>query len=51
MDLGFRADQLTIVDNKVIIEIKSIEALAPVHFKQLLTYLRLTNIEITGFTC
>jgi len=44
MDLGFRAD--VIVDNKVIIEIKSIEALAPVHFKQLLTYLRLTNMKL-----
>ncbi|MEW6006168.1 MAG: GxxExxY protein [Stygiobacter sp.] len=38
---GFRAD--LIVENKVIIELKSIDALAPVHFKQLLTYLRLTN--------
>jgi GxxExxY protein len=44
MDLGFRAD--IIVDNKVIIELKSIEALAPVHFKQLLTYLRLTNLKL-----
>ena len=44
LDLGFRAD--IIVENKVIIEVKSIEALAPVHGKVLLTYLRLTNIHL-----
>jgi GxxExxY protein len=44
LDLGFRAD--IIVDNKVIIEIKSIEQIAPVHHKQLLTYLRLTEIKL-----
>lgn len=38
---GFRAD--FIVENKVIIELKSVEIIAPVHKKQLLTYLRLTN--------
>jgi GxxExxY protein len=41
MEMGFRAD--LIVNGKVIIEIKSIEAIAPVHWKQLLTYLRLTD--------
>src|SRR5437588_7593856 len=41
MEMGFRAD--LIVNGKVIIEIKSIEAIAPVHRKQLLTYLRLTD--------
>jgi GxxExxY protein len=41
MDLGFRAD--LIIENKVVIEIKSVEAIAPVHKKQLLTYLRLTD--------
>ncbi len=41
LEEGFRAD--IIVENKVIIEIKSVEMLAPVHKKQLLTYLRLTN--------
>lgn len=40
MEIGFRSD--LIVENKVIIEIKSQEAIAPVHQKQLLTYLRLT---------
>lgn len=41
MDIGFRAD--LIVDGKVIVEIKSVEAISPVHRKQLLTYLRLTD--------
>jgi GxxExxY protein len=44
MEMGFRAD--LIVENKVIIEIKSVEILAPVHPKQLLTYLRLTNMKL-----
>lgn len=44
MDIGFRAD--VIIENKVIIEIKSVEALAPVHHKQLLTYLKLTNHKL-----
>ena len=41
LELGFRVD--LIVDNKVIIEIKSIETLLPVHRKQLHTYLRLMD--------
>ena len=41
MDIGFRAD--LIVENKVIIELKSVESIAPVHHKQLLTYLRITD--------
>ena len=44
MEMGFRAD--IIVENKVVIELKSVETVAPVHFKQLLTYLKLTNIKI-----
>lgn len=44
LDLGFRTD--LIIENKVIIEIKSIEALAPVHHKQLLTYLKLTGMKL-----
>ncbi len=44
MDLGFRAD--IIVEEKVIIELKSIEAIAPVHLKQLLTYLKITGIKL-----
>jgi len=38
---GFRAD--LIVESKVIIELKSLEAVHPVHKKQLITYLRLAN--------
>jgi GxxExxY protein len=41
LDTGFRAD--LIVEDKVIVEVKSVEALAPVHKKQLLTYLRLAD--------
>ena len=43
-DEGFRAD--LIVEEAVIVEIKSIEAVAPVHKKQLLTHLRLTNRKL-----
>ena len=35
-----------IIENKVIVEVKSIEALAPVHKKQLLTYLRLLDLRL-----
>ena len=41
MGVGFRAD--LIVGKKVVVEIKSIEAIGPVHKKQLLTYLRLAD--------
>jgi GxxExxY protein len=41
IDAGFRAD--LIVEDKVMVEIKSVEALAPVHQKQLLTSLRLAD--------
>jgi iron complex transport system substrate-binding protein len=41
---GFRVDIL--VDDRVIVEVKSIEKLTPVHAKQLLTYLRLTNLQV-----
>jgi GxxExxY protein len=44
MDIGFRSD--LIVENKVIIEIKSVESIAPVHPKVLLTYLKLTGISV-----
>ena len=40
-DEGFRAD--LIVEAKVIVELKSVEKIAPVHKKQLLTYLRLAD--------
>ena len=38
---GYRAD--LIVENKIIVELKSVETVAPVHKKQLLTYLRLAD--------
>lgn len=41
---GFRAD--LVVEARVVIEIKSVELLAPVHFKQLVTYLRLMGLEV-----
>jgi len=41
IDSGFRAD--LIVEDRVIVEIKPVEVLAPVHRKQLLTYLRLAD--------
>lgn len=44
MEMGFRAD--LIIENKVIIELKSVEILAPVFPKILLTYLRLTNKKL-----
>ena len=44
LEVGFRVDLL--VAQKVIIEIKSVEALAPIHRKQLETYLRLTNLHL-----
>lgn len=44
METGFRAD--IIVNEKVIVELKSVEFITPVHQKQLLTYLRLTNLKL-----
>lgn len=44
MELGFRTD--LIVERKVIVEIKSVEVIAPVHQKQLLTYLRLSGFKL-----
>ena len=44
LEVGYRVD--LIVSDKVIIEIKSVEALAPVHKRQLLTYLRLANLRL-----
>lgn len=42
-DCGFRAD--LIVENKVLIELKSIDQLLPVHTAQVLTYLKLSNLR------
>ena len=43
-DVGFRMDLL--VNNLVIVEVKSVETLHEVHFKQLLTYLKLSKIKL-----
>jgi GxxExxY protein len=44
LEVGYRLDLF--VERKVIVEIKSVEALQPVHFAQLLTYLRLTDVKL-----
>ena len=44
LEVGYRAD--LIVENKVIVELKSVEKTAPVHKKQLLTYLKLANMRL-----
>ena len=44
LEVGFRLDLL--VENKVIIEVKSVENLAEVHHKQVLTYLKLTRLKL-----
>ena len=44
LDAGYRIDLL--VENKVIVEIKSVEALADIHTAQLLTYLKLKDLKL-----
>lgn len=44
LNAGYRIDLL--VENKVIVEIKSVDALAPIHTAQILTYLRLKDIKL-----
>ena len=44
LDIGFRSD--LIVENKVIIEIKSVAEISNVHPKQLLTYLKITDLKL-----
>ena len=43
IDNGYRLD--IVVENKVVIELKSVETLLPIHSAQLLTYLKLSNIK------
>jgi len=43
-EVGYRIDLL--VNSKVIIEVKAVETVAPVHFAQLLTYLKLSGIKL-----
>lgn len=44
LDIGFRSN--LIVENKVIIEVKSVEQISNVHPKQLLTYLKITKLKL-----
>ena len=44
LDIGFRAD--IIMENKLIVEIKSVEHIEKIHHKTVLTYLKLTNIKL-----
>jgi len=44
LNAGYRIDLL--IENKVIVEIKSVEALADIHTAQLLTYLKLKDIKL-----
>lgn len=44
LDRAFRVD--LIIEDKVIIEIKSVEELKDMHYKQLFTYLKLTNLKL-----
>jgi GxxExxY protein len=51
-DVGYRID--LVVENRVIIEVKSVEALAPVHYSQTLTYLKLSGLKLAlliNFNC
>jgi GxxExxY protein len=52
LEVGYRVNLL--VENKLIVEIKSYETLAPVHYAQLLTYLKLSNQKLgllINFNC
>lgn len=44
VDVGYRLD--IVVENKVIIEVKSVDELANVHHKQILTYLKLSGMRL-----
>lgn len=52
LKVGYRIDLL--VENKLLIEVKSVDTLAPVHFSQLLTYLKLSDKKLgllINFNC
>jgi GxxExxY protein len=44
LDAGYRIDIL--VENQIILELKSVDAIAPIHKAQILTYLKLSNIKL-----
>jgi len=46
IDMGIGFVPISFVNDKVIIELKSVEILSEIHYKQLLTYLRLTKLKL-----
>ncbi len=44
LDAGFRAD--VVIENKLLIELKSVETVADIHYKQVQTYLKLTGCKL-----
>ncbi|HEY9608925.1 GxxExxY protein [Allocoleopsis sp.] len=44
LECGYRVDLF--IENKIIVEIKSLESLHPIHSSQLLTYLKLSNCKV-----
>lgn len=44
MEVGFRADVM--IEEKVIVELKSVEALAEIHYKQVQTYLKFSGCKL-----
>lgn len=44
LDIGYRVDLL--VENQMIVEVKSVEALADIHLAQILTYMKLTECKL-----
>ena len=47
LECGYRVDLL--IEGKLIVEVKSVEALAEIHFAQVLTYLRLSDLRLALF--
>ena len=44
LECGYRTD--LVIENKVVLEVKSIETIAPIHLAQTLTYLRFLNLKL-----
>ena len=44
LDAGYRIDLL--VEHQIIVELKSVEKIAPIHIAQLLSYLKLSNLQL-----
>ena len=43
-DVGYRID--LVINDKILVEVKSVETLAPVHYAQTLTYLKLSGLKL-----